>query len=216
MIRLKHILQELKQRDDKQNNKRDDDKQDDSALSGYMFIGDSLSSLPDGGTWNGKLDKSYNLGAKHVYLSGCTTKWMKANALPIITSNPGKFKKVVIWGGTNDAFNNDTGGTISNLTAISKAVKANGGQLYVFLGYDAAKVMINLGAGSRYCDNKCRQQGKARTIELFKQIEKGIPGAIIIPRVPGGDKSWAPADGVHISGTAHAAIASHIWPYIKP
>jgi lysophospholipase L1-like esterase len=86
----------------------------------------------------------------------------------------------------------------------------------VFLGYDAAKVMINLGDGSRYCDNKCRQQGKARTIELFKQIENGIPGAIIIPRVPGGDKSWAPADGVHISGPAHAAIASHIWPYIKP
>lgn len=203
-------MQELKQRDDKR-----DDNNPDAAYAGYMFIGDSLSSAPAGGTWNGILDTSYNLGATHVYQSGCTTKWMKANALPVIEKNPGKFKKVVIWGGTNDAFNNDTGSTISNLTAISKAVKAAGGQLYVFLGYDAAKVMINLGDGSHYCDNKCRQQGKARTIALFKQIEDGISGAIIIPRVPGGDKSWAPKDGVHISGNVHRAIANHIWPYIK-
>ena len=148
---------------------------------------------------------------------------MAANALPIINKAPyGTFKKVVIWGGTNDAYNNRTDSTISNLTAISKAVKAKGGQLYVFLGYDAAKVMVgqpkNGGKtvnGTDYTQGTAREF-KLRTIALFKQIEGGISGAIIIPRVPSANSDWAKNDGVHISGPAHAAIASHIWPYIKP
>jgi lysophospholipase L1-like esterase len=184
-----------------------------------MFIGDSLSSEPGGFTWNGKLDKEYNLGATHVYKIGQTTSWMAANALPIINKAPyGTFKKVIIWGGTNDAFKNDTSSTISNLKAISNAVKKKGGQLFVFLGYDAAKVMVGTTKnGTDYTQGTARES-KLRTIELFDAIADGIGQAIIIPRVPGAKPEWAPNDGVHVHGSAHGAIASHIWnwPGVKP
>jgi outer membrane receptor protein involved in Fe transport len=143
-----------------------------------------------------------------------------------VFSFPSNVQNEVVTNGWGLSLDYQLGSNWALGTNVSyNAVKDNGGQLYVFLGYDAAKVMMKLGAGNRYCDNACRKLGKARTIELFKQIEGGIPGAIIIPRVPSpgrdeltrdGYSVWAPDDGVHITPTAHAAIASHIWPYIKP
>ena len=226
MIRLKQLLQELKQRDDKRDDKRDDNAPE-SAKVGYMFIGDSLSSEPGGFTWNGKLDKAYNLGATHVYKIGETTSWMAANALPIINKAPyGTFKKVIIWGGTNDAYNDriSPSSTISNLKAISNAVKAKGGQLFVFLGYDARQVMVGQPEyggktknGTDYTQGTAREF-KLRTIDIFDRIADGIGQAIIIPRVPGAKSDWAKNDGVHVSGTAHGQIAQHVWnwPGVKP
>ena len=189
-------------------------KEDDGKIN-VMFVGDSLSSGP-GYTWNYLLEKDHpEWDVTHVSKSGMKTSWMLNNMLPKLKEK--KYDKVFIWGGGNDAFSKDSlDNTVSNIQSMVDAVVNQGGQAYVFIGYDAKSVMSDEKLKPTiYCDKPCMLKSRDRTIELQEKVVNGIKNATIIPAVVG-DPSWT-SDGIHPNGSAHKLFKDQVEKYIgKP
>ena len=189
-------------------------KEDDGKIN-VMFVGDSLSSGP-GYTWNYLLEKDHpEWDVTHVSKSGMKTSWMLDNMLPKLKEK--KYEKVFIWGGGNDAFSKDSlDNAVSNIQSMVDAVVNQGGQAYVFIGYDAKSVMSDEKLKPTiYCDKPCMLKSRDRTIELQEKVVNGIKKATIIPAVVG-DPSWT-SDGIHPNGSAHKLFKDQVEKYIgKP
>jgi hypothetical protein len=186
---------------------------EDDTKENVMFVGDSLSSGP-GYTWNYLLEKDHpEWNVTHVTKGGMRTGWMLENMLPQLEKK--KYNKVFIWGGTNDAFwvGTNLSSAVSNVQKMVDAVKKQGGQTYIFLGYDAESVMTdNRLKPTKHCDTNCMKKGRERMVELQKDLANEITGAIIIPEIEG-DDSWAQGDGIHIGPAQHNIIKDHVNKY---
>lgn len=186
-----------------------------------MFVGDSLSSGV-GYTWNYLIAKEHpEWNITHVTEGGKKTDWMLTNMLSKLSKK--KYDKVFIWGGTNDAgwVGTDLSLPVTNIQKMVDATNAQGGQAYVFIGYDAASVMADENLkptkntdGTILCDMNCMYKFRERWVKLQKDIASNIKNAVIIPTIQG-DKNWAPGDGIHIGPTQHRIIKDHVTPYIK-
>jgi len=187
-------------------------KEDGDGQINVMFVGDSLSSGV-GYTWNYLLEKDHpEWDVTHVAKVGMKTSWMLDNMLPKLSEK--KYDKVFIWGGGNDAFSQDSlDNTVSNIQNMVDAVVKQGGQAYVFIGYDAKSVMSDDKLKPTiYCDKPCMLKSRDRTIELQEKITNNIKSATIIPAVVG-DPSWT-SDGIHPNGSAHKLFRDQVEKYI--
>jgi hypothetical protein len=185
---------------------------EDNGKINVMFVGDSLSSGP-GYTWNYLLEKSHpDWDVTHVTKKGVKTSWMLQNFKTKL--NEKKYDKVFIWGGTNDAFGQvSLDSAVSNIQSMVDAVVNQGGQAYVFIGYDAKSVMTDESLKTTiYCDKPCMLRGRDRTIELQEKVVNGIKNAIMVPAVVG-SPSWT-SDGVHVNGSAHKLFKDQVEKYI--
>ena len=186
-------------------------KEDDGKIN-VMFVGDSLSSGP-GYTWNYLLENAHpDWDVTHVAKVGMKTSWMLDNMLPKLKEK--KYDKVFIWGGGNDAFGQvSLDSVVSNIQSMVDAVVNQGGQAYVFIGYDAKSVMSDDKLKpTKYCDKPCMLKSRDRTIELQEKVLNGIKNATIIPAVVG-DPSWT-SDGIHPNGSAHKLFKDQVEKYI--
>jgi hypothetical protein len=193
---------------------------DNSLKENVMFIGDSLSSGA-GSTWNYLLAKDHpEWNVTHVVKGGKKTDWMLTNMLPKLKEK--KYDKVFIYGGTNDAFwvGTDLGNAVTNIQKMVDAVNEQGGQAYVFLGYDAESVMkdevlkpTKKENGQILCDINCMKKGRDRMVQLQKDLSSQIKNAVIIPTVKG-DPSWVAGDGIHTGPTQHITMKDHASKYI--
>jgi len=134
-----------------------------------------------------------------------------------------KYDKVFIYGGTNDAFwvGTNLSNAVTNIQKMVDVVNEQGGQAYVFLGYEAGSVMTDKNLkptkypdGRVLCDQNCMYKGRERMIQLQKDLSSQIKNAIIIPTVSG-DGNWAAGDGIHIGPSNHKTIKDHVETYIK-
>jgi hypothetical protein len=179
-----------------------------------LFVGDSLSSAP-GITWNYLIANSYpNWNSTHIAQGGAKTSWMLDKLLTKLKEK--KYDKVFIWGGTNDAFSSssDLSESANNIQKMVDAVNKQGGKAYVFLGYDAASVMVDENLKpTKYCSKSCMFNAKEKWIKMQKEIGSQVKNCVIIPTIEG-DKTWAPGDGIHIGGIQHKMIKNHIEKYI--
>lgn len=178
-----------------------------------MFVGDSLSAGP-GVTWNYQLAKEHpEWDVTHITKGGMRTSWMLQNMLSALSKK--KYDKVFIYGGTNDAFwvSTNLSEAVSNIQKMVDATNEQGGQAYVFLGYDAASVMVD-GAlkPTKYCNPECMGKGRNRFIDLQKSLSSEIKNAIIIPTIQGSG-NWA-GDGIHIGPSQHKILKDHVAKYI--
>lgn len=196
--------------------------EDDNKLKeNVMFVGDSLSA-GKGATWNYLLEKAHpEWNVTHVVLGGKRTGWMLENMLPKLKEK--KYDKVFIYGGTNDSLwiGTNLSEAVTNIQKMVDAVNNQGGQAYVFLGYEVNSVMTDKNIkptykkdGSILCDIKCMKTGRERMSKLQKDLSSQIKNAIIIPTISGND-SWAPGDGIHIGPSNHGTIKDHVERYIK-
>jgi len=185
---------------------------EDNGKINVMFVGDSLSSGP-GYTWNYLLEKSHpDWDVTHVTKKSMKTPWMLQNLKTKL--NEKKYDKVFIWGGANDAFGQvSLDSVVSNIQSMVDAVVNQGGQSYVFIGYDAKSVMTDESLKTTdYCDKPCMLRGRDRTIELQEKVVNGVKNAIIVPAVVG-SPSWT-SDGVHVNGSAHKLFKDQVEKYI--
>ena len=192
---------------------------DDRVKENVMFVGDSLSA-GKGATWNYLLEKSHpEWNVTHVVEGGKRTDWMLNNMLPKLKEK--KYDKVFIYGGTNDAFSIgiSLSSAVSNIQKMVDAVNKQGGQAYVFLGYEAGSVMVDKHLkpttykGKIICDIPCMKKARERMIHLQKDLSSQISGAIIIPTISG-DDTWAPGDGTHVGPGPHRKMKDHVSKYI--
>ena len=192
---------------------------DDRVKENVMFVGDSLSA-GKGATWNYLLEKSHpEWNVTHVVEGGKRTDWMLNNMLPKLKEK--KYDKVFIYGGTNDAFSIgiSLSSAVSNIQKMVDAVNKQGGQAYVFLGYEAGSVMVDKHLkpttykGKIICDIPCMKKARERMIQLQKDLSSQISGAIIIPTISG-DDTWAPGDGTHVGPGPHRKMKDHVSKYI--
>jgi peptidoglycan hydrolase-like protein with peptidoglycan-binding domain len=194
---------------------------DNSVKENVMFVGDSLSA-GKGTTWNYLLEKAHpNWNVTHVVLGGMRTGWMLSNMLPKLKEK--KYDKVFIYGGTNDAFwiGTNLSEAVTNIQKMVDAVNEQGGQAYVFLGYEAGSVMVDkylkptkYPDGRVLCDQNCMYKARERMIQLQKDLSSQIKNAIIIPTISG-DDTWAPGDGTHVGPGPHRKMKDHVETYIK-
>jgi peptidoglycan hydrolase-like protein with peptidoglycan-binding domain len=194
---------------------------DDRVKENVMFVGDSLSA-GKGATWNYLLEKAHpNWNVTHVVEGGKRTGWMLNNMLPKLKEK--KYDKVFIYGGTNDALwiGTNLSEAVTNIQKMVDAVNEQGGQAYVFLGYDAGSVMVDKNLkptynkdGSILCDVNCMKTGRERMVKLQKDLSSQIKNAIIIPTVSG-DGNWAAGDGIHVGPGPHRKMKDHVETYIK-
>jgi len=185
-----------------------------------MFVGDSLSAGP-GYTWNYLLEKEHpDWKVTHVVKGAMKTDWMLKNMLPKLKEK--KYDKVFIYGGTNDAFwvGTNLSNAVTNIQKMVDAVNAQGGQTYVFLGYEAGSVMTDKNLkptknkdGSILCDQNCMYKARERMIKLQKDLSNEITGAVIIPTIEGNSK-WT-SDGIHPGGAQHQLMKNHVSGYIS-
>lgn len=186
-------------------------KEDDGKIN-VMFVGDSLSSGP-GYTWNYLLEKDHpDWDVTHVAKGGMRTSWMLTNMLAKLKEK--KYDKVFIWGGTNDAFSLvQLSEAVSNIQSMVDAVVNQGGQAYVFLGYEASSVMNEEKLKPTiYCDKSCMLKSRDRMIELQTKVVNEIKNATIIPAVKG-DAGWT-SDGIHPGGSVHKVLRDQVEKYI--
>ena len=193
---------------------------EDDNKENVMFVGDSLSSGA-GSTWNYLLEKDHpEWNVTHVTKGGMKTDWMLNNMLPKLKQK--KYDKVFIYGGTNDAFwvATNLSNAVSNIQKMVDAVDEQGGQAYVFLGYDAESVMkdevlkpTKKSNGEILCDIDCMKKGRDRMIQLQNDLSSQINNAIVIPTVQG-DPSWVAGDGIHPGGSVHKILKDHVNGYI--
>ena len=177
---------------------------EDGDKTNVMFVGDSLSAGP-GFTWNYLLAKDHpEWNSTHITKGGMKTDWMLNNMLAEL--NKKKYDKVFIYGGTNNAFwiGTNISQAVSDIQKMVDATKQQGGQAYVFLGYDAGSVMTDKNLkptkdkyGKSLCDKNCMEKGRERMIKLQNDLASQINGAVIIPTIAG-DESWASGDGIHV------------------
>jgi len=194
-------------------------KEDDGKIN-VMFVGDSLSSGP-GYTWNYLLEKAHpDWDVTHVTKGGMKTDWMLNNMLPKLKQK--KYDKVFIYGGTNNAFwvSTSLSNAVSDIQKMVDAVNEQGGQAYVFLGYDAKTVMkdevlkpTKKADGTILCDMDCMKKGRDRMIQLQKDLSSQISSATIIPTVQG-DPSWVAGDGIHPGGSTHKILKDQVEKYV--
>ena len=194
---------------------------DDRLKQNVMFVGDSLSA-GKGTTWNYLLEKDYpEWNVTHVVKGGMKTDWMLNNMLPKLKEK--KYDKVFIYGGTNNAFwvGTSLSNAVSDIQKMVDAVVKQGGQAYVFLGYDADSVMTDdvlkptkKKDGSFLCDMDCMKKGRDRMVKLQNDLSSQIQGATIIPTVEG-NSNWAAGDGIHPGSGPHKIMKDHVKKYIK-
>ena len=194
-------------------------KEDDGKIN-VMFVGDSLSSGP-GYTWNYLLEKAHpDWDVTHVTKGGMKTDWMLNNMLPKLKQK--KYDKVFIYGGTNNAFwvSTSLSNAVSDIQKMVDAVNEQGGQAYVFLGYDAKTVMkdevlkpTKKADGTILCDMDCMKKGRDRMIQLQKDLSSQISNATIIPTVQG-DPSWVAGDGIHPGASTHRLLKDQVEKYV--
>jgi peptidoglycan hydrolase-like protein with peptidoglycan-binding domain len=183
---------------------------DDEKLN-VLFVGDSLSTS-DGWTWNHLLEKDFpNWNVKHLTKGGERTSWM-LNQLENELKNK-KYDLVFIYGGTNDMFSQiNVGGAINNIQRMVNLVNQQGGQTYVFSGYDAKSVMSDDKLQpTKYCDKKCMLKSRDKMIEFQSQLS-GLSNAKVIPVVQG-YSTWT-QDGIHPSASKHIDMKNHVKGYL--
>lgn len=193
---------------------------EDGDKTNVMFVGDSLSAGP-GFTWNYLLAKDHpDWNSTHITKGGMKTDWMLNNMLAEL--NKKKYDKVFIYGGTNNAFwvGTNISQAVSDIQKMVDATKKQGGQAYVFLGYDAASVMTDKNLkptkdkyGKSLCDKNCMEKSRERMIKLQNDLASQISGAVIIPTIVG-DESWASGDGIHVGSSQQKIMKDHISKYI--
>jgi hypothetical protein len=186
-------------------------KEDDGKIN-VMFVGDSLSSGP-GYTWNYLLEKAHpDWDVTHVSKGGMRTSWMLDNMVPKLKEK--KYSKVFIWGGTNDAFSQvSVDSAVSNIQSMVDAVVNQGGQAYVFVGYEAKSVMSDDKLKPTiYCDKQCMLKSRDRMVDLQSKIATNVKNATIIPAVVG-DPSWT-SDGIHPGGSTHKILKDQVEKYV--
>jgi peptidoglycan hydrolase-like protein with peptidoglycan-binding domain/lysophospholipase L1-like esterase len=188
-----------------------------------LFVGDSLSSAP-GYTWNYKLasKNSSKWNSEHLVKGGVRTGWM-LDKLRSKLNQDKKYDLVFIYGGTNDMFSLITKNeAISNINKMVDLVAKQGGKTIVFAGYDAEKVMSeksNSNGGNLkktiYCSEECMLKSRKKMIEFQDAIPSEISGenVIVIPKMPGGDPSWA-GDGTHVGPQVHNKMADYVGGYL--
>lgn len=188
---------------------------DDRVKENVMFVGDSLSA-GRGLTWNYLLEKTHpNWNVTHVTKGGMKTDWMLNNMLPKLKEK--KYDKVFIYGGTNDAFwvGTNLSNAVTNIQKMVDAVNQQGGQAYVFLGYDAQSVMTDdVLKPTKICDVVCMKKGRDRMIKLQNDLKSQIQGATVIPTVEG-NPSWVAGDGIHPGSGPHKTMKDHVESYVK-
>jgi peptidoglycan hydrolase-like protein with peptidoglycan-binding domain len=130
-----------------------------------------------------------------------------------------KYDLVFIYGGTNDMFSLVTKNeAISNIRKMVNLVASQGGKTIVFAGYDAEKVMSEKSHSNggnlrktRYCSEECMLKSRKRMIEFQDALPSEISGdnVIVIPKMPGGNPSWA-GDGTHVGPSTHIEMANYV------
>jgi len=180
-----------------------------------LFLGDSLSSGPSF-TWNYVLEQEYpNWDVTHIYKGGQTTGWMLTQLKEVLVNE--NFDLVFIWGGTNDMFSMSISPekAVNNLTIMANLVVQQNGKPIIFAGYDVSVVMAEdklkptYDAQGRMIANlDMMKDFRKKLIKFQNLLEKGIPGAYVIPRINNPNlKTW---DNVHVDVAGHKMIADHI------
>lgn len=142
-----------------------------------LFVGDSVTAIKDYRTGNAIKSTYPNIiksqleskGIKVDVLAkgGETTLWMRKELESLLRTN--KYDRVYVYGGINDAWNNSIKPqtTLGNISAMIDLIKANGGDAFVFQGYNPVGFMdYNKMPVTRY------QSSKADNIPLIKEYQQ--------------------------------------------